>query len=138
MARSEVGERIEAGDPDAMRCFLSLRDVEPNSFSLRYRMYRIEGVEPEGLDQIVRSHDRLELATRIAVVHGLADELEEIKFHPMSCRPAACSTRWLGSFWRAHLRSLKCGAAGAGVCEGRQADFLMPFALTRASAKSWP
>ena len=86
MARGEVGERIDSGDPDAMRCFLSLRDLEPDSFNLRYRIYRIEGVEPQGLDEIVRGHDRLELASRLLAVHQMSPELDVIERH----RQTAC------------------------------------------------
>jgi hypothetical protein len=80
MARGEVGERIDAGDPDAMRCFLSLRDVEPDSFNLRYLIYRIEGVEPEGLDEIVRTQDRLRLGARLSGIHAMHPSLEPFDF----------------------------------------------------------
>jgi len=73
-------QRINEGDTEAMRCFLAIRDVEPDSFNLRYLMYRLEGVEPEGLDELVRGHDRLRLAARIANIHGMNDFLGEIPF----------------------------------------------------------
>lgn len=73
-------QRINEGDTEAMRCFLAIRDVETDSFELRYLMYRLEGVEPEGLDELVRGHDRLRLAARIANIHGIHDALEEIPF----------------------------------------------------------
>jgi hypothetical protein len=73
-------ELIYAGDTEAMRCFLAFRDAEPDSFNLRYLMYRLEGVEPEGLDELVRGHDRLRPAARIANIHGRHDTLEDIPF----------------------------------------------------------
>ncbi len=69
MERGEISDRMEAGDPDVMRCFLSIRDLEPDSFNLRYRIYRIEGVEPEGLDELVRGRSRQDLAARPANLH---------------------------------------------------------------------
>jgi len=80
MARGEIDDLIQAGDTAAMRCFLSLRDVEPDAFNLRYLIYRIEGVEPEGLDEIVRSHGRLELGARLSGVHGMHPSLEPFGF----------------------------------------------------------
>jgi hypothetical protein len=79
-ADGRLVERMHAGDTEAMRCFLAIRDVEPDSFNLRYLMYRLEGVEPEGLDELVRGQDRLRLAARIANIHGRYDTLEDIPF----------------------------------------------------------
>lgn len=93
MERGEISDRMEAGDPDAMRCFLSIRDLEPYSFNLRYRIYRIEGVEPEGLDELVRGRSREELSIDLANLHNRVPELEPVAFAPgSSCRmfdPAA-------------------------------------------------
>lgn len=84
-ADGRLAERMHAGDTEAMRCFLAIRDVEPDSFNLRYLMYRLEGVEPEGLDELVRGHHRLRLAARIANIHGMNDFLGEIPFR-RGCR----------------------------------------------------
>ncbi|MEQ8403716.1 MAG: hypothetical protein RKE49_01370 [Oceanicaulis sp.] len=86
-ARGELMEREDAADPAALRCLLSIRDLEPDAFNLRYRLYRIEGVEPEGLDALVRSRTRRELAADLANLHGRYPELAPADFHPMSgCR----------------------------------------------------
>ncbi|MGJ3231983.1 MAG: hypothetical protein ACFE0P_09305 [Oceanicaulis sp.] len=80
LARGEIDDLIQAGDTSAMRCFLSLRDVEPDSFNLRYLIYRIEGVEPEGLDDLVRERDRLELGARLSNLHAMHPSLEPFEF----------------------------------------------------------
>jgi len=75
LEQGELIDRMDAGDPDALRCFLSIRDVEPDSFNLRYRIYRIEGVEPEGLDALVRSRTREELSIDLTTLHNRSTEL---------------------------------------------------------------
>lgn len=85
-APGELMEREEAADPAALRCLLSLRDREPDSFDLRYRLYRIEGVEPEGLDALVRDRTRENLSLKLANVHNLYPELETVEF----ARESAC------------------------------------------------
>lgn len=76
-----------AGDPAMIRCRLTSQDAEPVSFNNRYLLYRIEGVEPEGLDAIVRRHSRSELAARIVNLHERYDYLDAVQFSPFSgCR----------------------------------------------------
>jgi len=87
-ARGELMAREDAADPAALRCLLSIRDQEPDSFNLRYRLYRIEGVEPEGLDELARSRKREELVARLANLHDRYPELEPVGFAPGS----ACYT----------------------------------------------
>lgn len=87
LKQGELTDRMDSGDPDALRCFLSIRDVEPDSFNLRYRIYRIEGVEPEGLDALVRSRTREELSIDLANLHNGSTELDPVEFAPGSaCR----------------------------------------------------
>ncbi len=75
------------GDPAMIRCRLTSQDLEPISFNHRYLLYRIEGVEPEGLDAIVRGHSRVELASRIVNLHERYEYLDTVAFAPMSgCR----------------------------------------------------
>jgi hypothetical protein len=85
-AFGELMEREDAADPAALRCLLSIRDREPDSFDLRYRLYRIEGVEPEGLDALVRDRTRESLSLKLANVHNLYPELETVEF----ARGSAC------------------------------------------------
>ncbi|MGX6649080.1 hypothetical protein ACWCOP_14180 [Maricaulaceae bacterium MS644] len=88
-AFGELMEREDAADPAALRCLLSIRDREPDSFDLRYRLYRlyrIEGVEPEGLDALVRDRTRESLSLKLATVHTLYPALETVEF----ARGSAC------------------------------------------------
>jgi hypothetical protein len=86
-ARGELMKREDAADPAALRCLLSIRDLEPDSFNLRYRLYRIEGVEPEGLDELVRNHTREALSIRLENAHLLYPELAGVESAPGSaCR----------------------------------------------------
>ena len=86
-ARGELMKRENAADPAAFRCLLSIRDREPYAFHIRYRLYRVEGVEPEGLDDLVRDQSREDLSLRLANVHNLYPELAPVEFAPGSaCR----------------------------------------------------
>ena len=79
------GEQV--GDTTMIRCRLTSQDLEPISFNHRYLLYRIEGIEPEGLDAIVRGHSRVELASRIVNLHERYEYLDAVEFAPMSgCR----------------------------------------------------
>jgi len=93
-AQGWLDDYIQEGDTLAMRCMLAIRDVEPDSFILRYLLYRIEGIEPEGLDEIVRASERLDLAARIANIHGMHDFLGEIPFR-RGCRAFDATDREL-------------------------------------------
>jgi hypothetical protein len=70
------------GDPLAIRCLISAgRDEgrEPDFFAF-YSLYRIEGVEPEGLNEMVSAKPRDELASLLRIIHGMYDYLEPFEF----------------------------------------------------------
>ena len=73
------------GDTQAVRCTLALNyDQTLEDFQyleLYYMIYRLEGVEPEGLDAIVRRMDRQELATKLRLLHDFETWLEPFARH---------------------------------------------------------
>jgi hypothetical protein len=89
-------EGEQAGDPALIRCVLTSQDQAPISFNHRYLLYRIEGVEPEGLDAIVRGHGRVELAARIVNLHERYDYLGPVEFQSATgCRMFDATAREL-------------------------------------------
>lgn len=74
-----------AGDTRAARCLISLdsyrRELWHSAFETRYLIYMVEDIEPEGLDALVRSTDRQDLAASIRIAHMRLGGLEKIETH---------------------------------------------------------
>lgn len=83
----DIGAAIEAGDTHAIRCMLVIQEGSrpDDSFRLRYFLYRLEGVEPEGLDEIVRDMDRRSLAAKLGNEHMFTGFLEPFGFDRRGC-----------------------------------------------------
>lgn len=76
----ELVDAVDRGEKAALICNLALidwRDLDREKFELLYRLYRMRGREPEGLDALVRGMDRQTLAARLRTVHWFSAELEE-------------------------------------------------------------
>ena len=92
--QSDGGTMTDAflgGDPQAARCLIALNsergELQAEAFEYRYLIYRVEGIEPEGLDQIVRAMDRQVLAAMIGNAHHAIDGLDPIDSHPWTGCP---------------------------------------------------
>lgn len=83
----DIGAAIEAGDTHVIRCMLVIQEGSrpDDSFRLRYFLYRLEGVEPEGLDEIVRDMDRRSLAAKLGNEHMFTGFLEPFGFDRRGC-----------------------------------------------------
>lgn len=70
------------GEPLAIRCIMIIaKEVgRAPEFWDYYALYRVEGIEPEGLDAMVRALPRNELAVEIRVLHDLLDYLDPIEW----------------------------------------------------------
>lgn len=75
----DISALIDKGDTHAMRCMLAIQEgANPHdSLRLRYYLLRLEGIEPEGLDEIVRSMERRRLAYFLEAEHEFTDFLSE-------------------------------------------------------------
>ena len=76
------------GEEAAMLCTLALiegpgRDAE--KLELLYRLYRMRGVEPEGLDARARAMDRQELAAWLRIFHRFSPELSLFESGMFGC-----------------------------------------------------
>lgn len=78
-------ELFWAGDTRAARCMISAGqdrgELWHNAFRTRYLIYMVEEIEPEGLDALVRSTDRQDLAASIRNAHRILRGLEPIGSH---------------------------------------------------------
>jgi hypothetical protein len=84
----QVLDAVERGAPAAMLCELAVtawREPDSRRFELLYRLYRLRGREPEGLDAMVRTMDRREVATRLGIIHRFSAELEAFEFGYWGC-----------------------------------------------------
>jgi len=77
---------IRNGDVGAIRCTLVIgqglrSDPELDELPLFYFLYRIEGVEPEGFDAIVRRQDRAKFAAFLQNRHEFETFLEPFGTH---------------------------------------------------------
>lgn len=74
-----IGQRD--GNPDAIRCYMTWSGYREAYDPLQdlYLLYRIEAIEPEGLDERIRALDRREIATKIRNWHSLNDYLEPVE-----------------------------------------------------------
>lgn len=83
----DMSALIDHGDTNAIRCMLVIEDgARPtDSLRLRYYLLRLEGVEPEGLDEIVRSMDRVRLSYFLANEHQFTDFLSEFDRNRRGC-----------------------------------------------------
>ncbi|MGJ3231826.1 MAG: hypothetical protein ACFE0P_08510 [Oceanicaulis sp.] len=78
----DVDARFEAkdrGEEFAILCALSIdegRDLPRSDLKNLYRIYRIRGREPEGLDALVRRFNRASVASMVRVAHDSAGELD--------------------------------------------------------------
>ena len=71
----------QAGNPYATLCRLTAHNGRQHYDPLEdlYLLYRIEGIEPEGLDERIRALDRRLIATKIRNWHDLNDFLEPVE-----------------------------------------------------------
>ena len=81
-------DAVDRGEEAAMLCNLATRywrDDDEVKFELLYRLYRLRGREPEGLDAMVRALDRRQVATRLGIVHMFSAELVPFESDPRGC-----------------------------------------------------
>ena len=78
---SDLWALTQAGNADVIRCTMTVHRGRQHYDPLQdlYLLYRIEGIEPEGLDERIRALDRREIATKIGNWHDLNDFLEPIE-----------------------------------------------------------
>ncbi|MFP4519125.1 MAG: hypothetical protein ACLFQ5_06695 [Oceanicaulis sp.] len=87
----DIDARFEAydrGEEFAILCALSIdegRDLPRADLENLYRLYRLRGREPEGLDALVRRYDRATVASLIRSRHRFSGELDPFENTRSGC-----------------------------------------------------
>ena len=74
-------DAVDRGEEAAIICDLAVsawREPDRATFVSLYRLYRLRGREPEGLDALARELERDMLAARLLNIHAFSAELEEV------------------------------------------------------------